>query len=243
VHYATLNDYRFAVDEDDIRGAKLYGEGSQELGHIRDVVFEHRTGDIRYLVVDNGHHRRVLIPVDRVFRTAADEDSFSSEFTSDDLDHLPAFDEKILHNDRQWKDYEKLHESTMKDRNEVEQRYERQWTEDPVQHREGAPAHDITPVPQRTENGNVTSIDSGRRSHYVPDLTPQRIARVFTGTANDSSKINMVPQADESRMPAADYMAAGLGAKWNGFTERVKRDLHHIRGKCDRCDEKDTRAA
>src|SRR5437899_8349352 len=102
-HYTTLSEYRFEADVDDIRGAKLFGEGSQELGHIRDVVFDHATGDIRYFVVEYGRDRRVLVPLDHVFRSVVDENSFSSELTSSDLDQLPAFDEKLLKNDRQWK--------------------------------------------------------------------------------------------------------------------------------------------
>lgn len=241
-HYALLNEYRFEADADDIRGARLYGEGGQELGHIRDVVFEHATGDIRYMVVEYGSDRRVLIPLDRVFRTVTDEESFSSELTCEDLDRLPAFDDKVLHNDRQWRDYEQLHNSSMRERNQSEERYERQWTEDPVQHREGAPAHSITPAPE-PDRDNITSIDRGRRDDYTPEIWPERLAPVFGSTRNDSEKLEMVPQAEGSREPAAEYVTAGLGPKWNNFSERVKRDLHNIRGRCERCEEKDSRAA
>lgn len=241
-HYATLNEYRFDFDADDIRGAKLYGEGGEELGRIRDVVFEHGTGEIQYMVVEYGTDRRVLVPLDRVFRTVTDEDSFSSELSCDDLDRLPAFDDKVLQNDRQWRDYEQLHKSSMRERKQRKERYERQWTEDPVQHREGAPAHSITPVPEPGSD-NVTSIGRGRRDDYTPDVWPERLAPVFGSTSNDSEKLEMVPQAEGSRGPAAEYVTAGLGPKWNGFSERIKRDLHNIRGRCERCDDKDSRAA
>lgn len=241
-HYATLDKYRFDADADDIRGAKLYGEGGQELGRVRDVVFEHGTGEIQYMVVDHGRDRRVLVPLGRVFRSVMDENSFSSDLTREDLDRLPAFDNKVLHNDRQWRDYEQLHKMSMRDRTQSKERYERQWSEDPVQHREGAPAHSITPAPEPGRS-NVTSIDRGRRDDYTPDVWPERLTPVFGSTRNDSEKLEMVPQAESSRGPAAEYVTAGLGPKWNNFSERVKRDLHHIRGRCERCEEKDWRAA
>jgi len=241
-HYATLNEYRFDSDADDIRGAKLYGDGGKELGHIRDVVFEHGTGEIRYMVVEYGSDRRVLVPLDRVFRAVTDEDSFSSDLTCDDLDHLPAFDDKVLHNDRQWRDYEQLHQMSVRDRKQAEEQYEREWSEDPVQHNEEAPAHSITPAPE-ADSSNVTSIDRGRRDDYMPDVWPERLAPVFGSTSNDSDKLNMVPQAEGSRGPAAEYVTAGLGPKWNGFSERIKNDLHNIRGRCERCEDKDWRAA
>ena len=56
-HIGTLRDYRFAeVDEaaDDIRGAKVYGMDDEKLGKIDDVIFDHATGAIRYVVVDTG---------------------------------------------------------------------------------------------------------------------------------------------------------------------------------------------
>jgi uncharacterized protein YrrD len=56
-HYGTLRDYHFTdVDEatDDIRGAKVYGLNDEKLGKIDDVIFDHSTGDIRYVVVDTG---------------------------------------------------------------------------------------------------------------------------------------------------------------------------------------------
>jgi hypothetical protein len=244
-HYATLRDYRFQADADDIRGAALYGEGGKKLARIHDIVFNHENGDIQYLVADCGHDRRVLVPVDRVFRSVTDEKSFSSGLTSEDLDHLPAFNDHMLA-ENQWKDYEQLYRSAMEDRDRLKVRYERQWTEDPVQHREGAPAHSITPTPAPApaRRNNVTPIDRGRRRNdYTPDVTPQRIAPVFGATRNASEKLAMVPLAGSSRGPAAEYVAAGLGPKWNGFQERVRRDLHRIRQSCDVCGSKKRRIA
>ena len=56
-HYGTLRDYRFTdIDEatDDIRGSKVYGFNDEKLGKIDDVIFDHATGQIRYVVIDTG---------------------------------------------------------------------------------------------------------------------------------------------------------------------------------------------
>jgi hypothetical protein len=209
-HYATLNEYHFAATEDDVRGARLYGEDGEELGRIRDVVFDHATGDIRYFVVEYGRNRRVLVPLDQVFRTVMDEDSFSTELMADDLDRLPAFDEKLMKNDRQWRDYEKLHRSTMEESSMEPQRRSK-----------------VTPI-------------NRPRNDYRPDIWPQRLAPIFGSTGNDSGKIEMVPHTQSWQ---ADDAENSLGERWNQFADQVKRNLTSLRGDCERCKDKDTRAA
>src|SRR5581483_2546236 len=56
-HYGTLRDYRFADNEteDDIRGSNVYSaQNDDKLGDIDDVIFDHSTGEIRYVVIDTG---------------------------------------------------------------------------------------------------------------------------------------------------------------------------------------------
>src|SRR5205085_5074293 len=56
-HYGTLRDYRFThIDAatDDIRGSKVYGLNDEKLGKIDDVIFNHSTGEITYVVIDTG---------------------------------------------------------------------------------------------------------------------------------------------------------------------------------------------
>jgi uncharacterized protein YrrD len=56
-HCGLLRNYRFSDSSEaaeDIRGAKLYGVNDEKLGKIEDVIFDHSTGLIRYVVVDTG---------------------------------------------------------------------------------------------------------------------------------------------------------------------------------------------
>jgi len=70
-HYGLLRDYRFEDEgtADDIRGAKIYGRDDEKLGKIDDVIFDHTTGNIRYVVVDTGgwlSSKKFLVPPDRI---------------------------------------------------------------------------------------------------------------------------------------------------------------------------------
>ena len=54
-HYSTLHSSDFLSGTDnDIRGAHVYGRDDKKLGKIDDVVFDHTSGNITYVVVDTG---------------------------------------------------------------------------------------------------------------------------------------------------------------------------------------------
>ena len=244
-HYSTLQDHRFDADIDDIRGARLYGDGGVELAKIRDIVFDHASGNIEYLVADEGHDRCVLVPVSEVRTAITSDRDFDSDLTRADMERLPAFDPKMLKNDKEWKDFQELHRNAWKEREKAAKReYKEDWTDDPVEHMKADVAHTITPV-EVPPAENVTPIDRGRRTEddYVPDLTPQRLAPIFTNTENTSDKLNMVPQVEHARGPAAGYSSAGLGPKWNGYQEMVRRELPRLRGTCETCAADDKKVA
>ena len=111
--YSTLNEQRVLPNTEDVRGTRLMGRDSRELGIIRDVVFESSTGDLRYFVVEHGYQRCVLVPLDRVFLSGTSENLFNSEMSQEDLSQLPLFDPKVMRDARQWQDYEKLYRSSL----------------------------------------------------------------------------------------------------------------------------------
>ena len=53
-HYGTLRETRLQQVPDDLRGAEVYGVNDERLGKIDDVIFDHASGDIRYVVVEAG---------------------------------------------------------------------------------------------------------------------------------------------------------------------------------------------
>src|SRR5690348_4794534 len=148
-HYGILRDYRFAdLDTDeDIRGAHVYGRDDEKLGKIDDVIFDHTTGNIRYVVVDTGgwlSSKKFLVPPDRIRASQKHTDDFEISATKQQIERFPAYKESDLESDDSWKSYEK--------------QYEAAWDDGPVQHRKGSD-RDITPTPDEmpTQPGSIGS--------------------------------------------------------------------------------------
>jgi len=94
-HVGTLRDFRFENSSDDIRGATLYGRDDEKLGKIHDVIFDHSTGALRYLVVDTGgwlQSKQFLVPADRV-RPRGDSDEFVVDLSKKQIENFPPYDE------------------------------------------------------------------------------------------------------------------------------------------------------
>ena len=80
-HLATLRDFRFEDQADDIRGAALYRRDNEKLGKIDDVIFDHSSGQLKYVVVDTGgwlSSKRFLVTADRIRPRGDKEDGWRS---------------------------------------------------------------------------------------------------------------------------------------------------------------------
>ena len=108
-HYDTLRGHQFEGTAPDMRGAPLFGERGRKLALIADVVFDHDSGEIRFLVADSGHGRNVLVPVDRVTPHGT---AFYCGLNSADLDRLPMFHDEMLSSEH-WQSYERLYRSAL----------------------------------------------------------------------------------------------------------------------------------
>lgn len=155
-HYGTLRDFRFSdKDADDIRGQNVYGINDEKLGDIDDVIFDHSTGDIQYVVIDAGgwlSSNKFLVPADRLQPSREHEDDYYVNLTKDQVKTFPAYDEKSVHDRDRWDDYEK--------------RYEAGWTTTgDVQHREDAPDKNLTPTTDEMIASGIASRggSTGRR--------------------------------------------------------------------------------
>ena len=84
-HYGILGNYRFQEATEDIRGAHLYGLEGDKLGKIEDVIFDHSSGTIRYIVVDTGgwlSTKEFVVPADRLRASAKHDGDFESDLTT-----------------------------------------------------------------------------------------------------------------------------------------------------------------
>ena len=148
-HYGLLRDYRFEDlnTTDDIRGAAIYGRDDEKLGKIDDVIFDHSTGSIKYVVVDTGgwfSTKKFLVPPDRMHSSADHDGDFNVNLDKQQIETFPPYNESDLHSSEQWKDYEK--------------KFNRAWESGPVQHRQGSD-RDITPTAAEmpTQSGSIGS--------------------------------------------------------------------------------------
>src|ERR1041385_8924897 len=123
-HYGMLRDTRFAEASEDIRGSHLYGLNDEKLGKIDDVIFDHSTGVIRYVVVDTGGwltSKKFIVPADRLRSSAEHEDDYRVDVTKEQIESFPPYNESDVKDEKRWGDYEN--------------KYRSKWETGPVMHR------------------------------------------------------------------------------------------------------------
>ena len=167
VHYGTLRDYRFNdVDEatDDVRGSKVYGPADEKLGKIDDVIFNHSTGQIQYVVIDTGgwlSSKKFIVPPQALRPSLDHEDDFRVELTQAQIESFPPYDEADLESDEKWADYDG--------------RYRSQWEAKPIMHRV-ATDRNITPTTEQQIDAGSGTLASGDEDENDAGLevTPMR---------------------------------------------------------------------
>ena len=137
-HYGTLRDYSLLNSQTenaaDIRGASIYGLGDKKLGKIDDVIFDHTTGNIHYVVVDTGgwlSSKKFIVPPQQLRASSTHKDDFEISLTEDQIEKFPSYDDSAVESEGKWRDYES--------------RYQDSWVGGAVQHREGSD-HNVTPT-------------------------------------------------------------------------------------------------
>jgi PRC-barrel domain len=169
-HYGLLRDYRFEDlnTEDDIRGAAIYGRNDEKLGKIDDVIFDHSTGAINYVVVDAGgwfSSKKFLVPPHRLHSSADHKGDFAVNVDKQQIESFPRYNESDLHSEEKWRGYEK--------------QFDQAWHAGPVQHREGSD-RDITPTPDEmpTQSGSIGS-------QLTPSQRAEVNSRIIPAGANE----------------------------------------------------------
>jgi sporulation protein YlmC with PRC-barrel domain len=207
-HYGTLRDFRFSdtTTSEDIRGSKIYGRDDEKLGKIDDVIFNHSTGAIRYVVVDTGgwlSSKKFIVPAERLRRSPEHEDDFKIDLDKKQIESFPPYDEKAVESQERWGDYEK--------------RYNEAWKADPVQHRQGSD-HNITPSATEMPPQRGTAAGTSRASGS-PSLGDES-GRIIPATANEVRISNS---------------AVGLGGRWSTFEDRLRQRRKEIISSCKSC--------
>jgi sporulation protein YlmC with PRC-barrel domain len=116
-HLGTLRDFRFENQSNDIRGAALYGRDEEKLGKIKDVIFDHATGTVNYVVVDTGgwlSSKLFLVPADRIRLRGKNDDEYVCDLSKKQIENFPVYDEENLNDPKRWKEYEREYRGSAK---------------------------------------------------------------------------------------------------------------------------------
>jgi hypothetical protein len=201
--HGMLRDYRFTDATEDIRGAKLYGLNDEKLGKIDDVIFDHSTGVIRYVVVDTGgwlSTKKFVVPADRLRASAEHQDDFNVDLSKEQVENFPPYDESHLESDEQWADYEG--------------RYRSKWETSPVMHRKETDRN-ITPTTQQIPGNSPSARAAGA------PVGNTRAGDVNSGNI-DTGAYTEGGFASSTDSVVISQGAMGIGPRWDKFQDRLR---------------------
>ena len=222
-HYGTLKETRLADASEDIRGSQLYGLNDEKLGKIDDVIFDHSTGVIRYVVVDTGGwltSKEFIVPANGLRASAKHSDDFEVSLTKNQIESFPPYDDSVLESERKWADYEG--------------RYRSKWVADPVMHR-AETDRNITPTTQQAL-GNISSEQAAAEEHgYAPrsEVPLSRGAQRADLEAASSVTGRAVPAGTDAVV--INNSAVGIGGRWDTFQSRLRERRKEAVAHCDTC--------
>jgi sporulation protein YlmC with PRC-barrel domain len=255
-HYGTLQDYQFSNDVDDIRGTDVFDRAEEKLGSVKDVVFNHETGDIRYLVVDR-HGKNYLVPRQYMFRTVRDENDFLIDMSVEQFESLPTIDNDDLKREHDWDQHHNRMKDAIKNwRDEMQKKYKRDFTDAPVEHREFSD-HLVTPPPDQ----EPPMPNTPENEDYHPDLTPTRLQDKFVEPIEHPGKVSMKPESARDKSNDQAYVATGrfpsrmwnetrgstegdnigghydwmMSDRWGRFEDLLRKNRVDIQAKCPSC--------
>ena len=222
-HYGTLKDTRLADAADDIRGSHLYGLNDEKLGKIDDVIFDHSTGNIAYVVVDTGgwlSTKKFMVPAEGLRASAKHKNDFEVSLDKRQIEAFPPYDESYLESESKWADYEG--------------RYRSKWVADPVMHRSGTDRN-ITPTTQQI-SGNPASEQAAAQAHGQ-STGSKRPIDIGAGRAEVDSAASIsdraVPAGSDSVV--ISNSAVGIGGRWDTFQSRLRERRKEAVSACNTC--------
>jgi sporulation protein YlmC with PRC-barrel domain len=182
-HYGTLQNYKFE-DVQEVRGTEVYGVNNEKLGTVDDVIFEHATGELRYVVVDTGgwlSSKKFLVPMGRIQPYGNREDKFYAELDKESIQMLPEFNADALKSAGTWADYEK--------------RYHERWNEGAVMYNKDT-GRIVTPPVDQVPGGRTKPLSEEGRRSLMRDFTPQKMGRQDEplGVAPSGDDVTLHPQ-------------------------------------------------
>jgi len=164
-HYGLLHDHKME-DIDDLRGAEVYGVNDEKLGTIDDVIFDHSSGEIRYIVLKTGgllSGKRVMVPANRVEPYGNHDDKFYAELDKERLEMLPEFNDDKLKTEGDWAQFEK--------------NYEERWNDGTVMYNKDTGRIITPPTNEQVQPTEGQPLSQQARESLNRDFTPQRMGK------------------------------------------------------------------
>jgi len=183
-HYGILREYRFEGEMEDVRGAEVFGVNDEKLGKIDDVIFDHASGDIRYVVLNTGglfSRKKIMVPANRISPYGNHEDKFYAELDKERLEMLPEFDDKMLSGDYDWAAYEKD--------------YEKRWSDGAVLYNKDT-GRVVTPPIEEVAGARRQPLSAEGRESLNRDFTPEKRGKQddLLGVASGTGKTTLQPR-------------------------------------------------
>lgn len=229
-HYGTLREYRFSdTDADDIRGSKLYGLNDEKLGKIDDVIFDHTTGGIRYIVVDTGgwlSSKKFIVPADRLRASAEHEDDFQVDLNKHHIESFPPYNEDDVKDEKKWGDYEN--------------KYRSKWETGPVMHR-AETDRNITPTTsQMTQGTGATGPLVGENNRPVGSGSRVTGSAGMASGTSTASSVTAESGVNRSVTPIRTDTDLGIepqgpGRRFSSFEDKLRQRRAEIISGCPEC--------
>jgi hypothetical protein len=226
-HCGGLGNQRIPEDLHDIRGTIVRGPESQKLGKVNDVIFDHDTMEIRYLVVDSDGSLEVgtfLLPADSVSADRKHNSGLATSASKQQLENAPEYDKKSLRSKADWDKYEK--------------EFKQYWEEDPVMHMKGSDRV-ITPPEERVSDQASSAGETSHRSSDLEinpaELFPERMTNVFSDPEPSGSKVTLRPRSVARAEEAASGVTLLKPRWWDAFENYLNRKKNDIQSHCPQC--------
>jgi sporulation protein YlmC with PRC-barrel domain len=224
-HYGSLETQRVSDDVRDIRGTTIRGSDGEKLGTVDDVMFDHDTMEIHYLVVDGSGWLEAgtfLLPAESVSADENHDDGLSTEATRAQIEDSPQYDEKSLRSDKAWKKFEQL--------------FKKYWEENPVMHMKNSDR--IISPPEEPDSAQANSTGNSDASVDAAKLFPERMTSVFSDPAPGAGKVTLRPKSVARAEEAASGVSLLKPRWWESFENYLRLNKSDIQAKCSQCSSK-----
>lgn len=226
-HYGSLGTQAVSEDVRDIRGTDVRGADNAKLGEVLDVIVDHETMEIRYVVMDSGGWLEAgtfLLPANRMSADETDENNLTAGVTRQQIHNSPQYDKRALQSEDEWKTYER--------------EFKKYWDEEPIMHMKDS-YRIITP--EEPISGQATSAGEIRQSDRElnpANLFPERMTQVFSDPAPNSGKVTLRPKSVVRAEEAAAGVALLKPVWWDAFENYLRINKDDIRANCPQCESK-----